>query len=198
MPSLLEHFGYGAILLLLIGGGVGLPIPEEATQLGAGFLAHRGVFRLRWAVLAAYVGIVVGDALLFAIASRHGERVLSTRAVSRVLTPERRARLERHFARHAFLTILVARHTGPLRVPTFALAGTLGVPARTFVTADALSALLSVPIVVGAGYLFSQHLEQVRRDLRLLELAVVAAIAAVAVVRAVVRRRRGGGGEAGR
>lgn len=198
MRTLLEHFGYGAILLLLIGAGVGIPIPEEATQLGAGFLAHRGVFRLRWAALAAYVGIVVGDALLFAIASRHGERVLSSRTASRVLTPERRRRLERHFERHAFLTILAARHAGPLRMPTFALAATLGVPARTFVAADALSALVSVPIVVGAGYLFSQHLDQVRRDLRLVELAVIAVVATAAIVRALVRRRRGGGNEAGR
>lgn len=198
MPSLLEHFGYGAILLLLIGGGVGLPIPEEATQLGAGFLAHRGVFQLRWAAAVAWVGIVVGDAILFTIASRHGERVLSSRTVARVLTSERRQRLERHFERHAFLTIMVARHAGPLRVPTFALAATLGVRARTFVVADALSALVSVPLVVGAGYLFSEHLDKVRRDLRLLELAVIAVVAAIAAVRALARRRRGGGSEAGR
>jgi membrane protein DedA with SNARE-associated domain len=193
VAPLLEHFGYGAISLLLIGGGLGLPIPEEAVQLGAGFLAHRGVFELRWAAPAAWLGIVIGDALLFTIASRHGERVLSSRAVSRVLTPKRRERLRHHFANHAFLTIMVARHAGPLRMPTFAMAAAHGVRAGTFLVADALSALVSVPVVVGAGYLFSQHLDQVRRDLRLLELAIVAIVVAVATGMALARRRRGGG-----
>jgi membrane-associated protein len=134
------------------------------------------------------VGIVAGDALLFAIARRHGPKALRARLVARVLTEERRRALDDHFARHAFVTVAVARHMGGVRVAAFALAGVSGVPLRTFLLADALSALVSVPVVVGAGYLFSEHLSQVKRDLRIVELTLLAIALVVAAV--LWRRRR--------
>jgi membrane protein DedA with SNARE-associated domain len=57
-----------------------------------------------------------------------------------------------------------------------------GVPLRTFLLADGLSALVSVPLVVGAGYLFSEHLSQVKRDLRIVELTLLAIGLVVAAV----------------
>jgi membrane protein DedA with SNARE-associated domain len=188
--GLLEHFGYAAVFGLLLVAGVGVPIPEELTQLTAGVLSHEGYLRLAVAIPVVWAGIVVGDAVLFLLARRHGPRALDSRPVRRFLTPARRERLERHFARHAFLTVAVARHTGGLRFAAFALAGATGVRAATFVLADGLSALVSVPLVVGAGYVFAHHLREARRDIRIVELAllVVAVVAAWVVVR--VRRRR--------
>jgi membrane protein DedA with SNARE-associated domain len=190
MQGFLEHFGYAAILAALLAGGLGVPIPEELTQLTAGVLAAQGVLGLRATLATVWVGIVAGDALLFWLARRHGPWVLRSRFVARVLTEERRQALERHFARHAFLTVAVARHMGGVRIAAFALAGTHGVPLRTFLLADALSALVSVPFVVGAGYLFSQHLAQVRRDLRAIELTVLALVLLVAAGVWLRRRQR--------
>jgi membrane protein DedA with SNARE-associated domain len=187
--ALLAHFGYVAVFALLVGGGVGVPVPEELTQLTTGVLAHEGILDLRVAMPVVWVGIVTGDAVLFLLARRNGPRLLSTRAARRLMTPERRQALERHFARHAFLTVAVARHTGGLRFPAFALAGASGVRLRTFVAADALSSLVSVPLVVGAGYVLWHHLGQARRDLRIVELAILAAVA-LAIAIAIVRRRR--------
>jgi membrane protein DedA with SNARE-associated domain len=111
--------------------------------------------------------------------------------VRRVLTPRRRDWLERHFQRHAFWTIVVARHTSGLRLPAYALAGTHGVRPTTFLLADGLSALLSVPLVVSAGYLLSHHLSEAHRDVRLVELAILALVAVALLVAVVVRRQRG-------
>ena len=185
-----EHFGYGAILALLVGAGVGVPLPEELTQLTAGFLAHQGYLRLAPAVVACWVGIVAGDFLFYSLARRHGDAVMGSRPVRRVLTPRRRAWLERHFARHAFWTIAAARHTSGLRLPAFALAGTHGVRRTTFLLADGLSALVSVPLVVTVGYLASHHLAEAHRDLRRVELGVVAVVAVAALVAYAVRSRR--------
>ncbi len=188
--ALLTHFGYVAVFAALVAAGVGVPIPEEVTQLTAGVLAHEGVLDLRVTIPVVWVGIVVGDTVLFLLARRHGPQLLDTRAARRVLTPPRRAALERHYARHAFLTVAVARHTGGVRFPAFALAGATGVRLRTFVLADALSSLVSVPLVVGAGYLFWHHLGQARREIRLVELSILAAGAAAIGITMVVRRRR--------
>jgi membrane protein DedA with SNARE-associated domain len=190
IQGFVEQFGYFAILALLLGAGVGVPLPEELTQLTAGFLAHQGYLRLAPAIAACWVGIVAGDFLFFSLARRHGDAVMESRPVRRVLTPQRRAWLERHFARHAFWTIVVARHSSGLRLPAFALAGTHGVRRGTFLLADGLSALVSVPLVVTVGYLASHHLAEAHRDLRRAELAIVAAVALAALVAYAVRARR--------
>jgi membrane protein DedA with SNARE-associated domain len=190
VEAFLARFGYLAVVAALVGAGVGVPIPEELTQLTAGALAHERILDLRLAVPVVWVGIVAGDALLFVLARRNGERLLRTRAARRVLTPERRAALERHFARHAFLTVAVARHASGLRFPTFAFAATHRVPFHTFLLADGLSAMVSVPFVVGAGYLFWEHLGDARREVRVIELAVLAVVAVAIGVVALVRRAR--------
>ncbi len=190
IERLVEHFGYAAVVALLVGAGVGVPVPEELTQLTAGFLAHQGYLRFVPAVVACWVGIVTGDFIFYSLARGHGETIMERWPVRRVLTPRRRAWLERHFARHAFWTIVVARHTSGLRLPAFALAGTHGVRRVTFLLADGLSALVSVPLVLAVGYLASHHLAEAHRDLRRVELGIVAVVAVAALVAYAVRARR--------
>ncbi|HET8722867.1 MAG TPA: DedA family protein [Anaeromyxobacteraceae bacterium] len=192
VQDLLAHFTYAAILALLVAGGVGIPVPEELVQLTAGYLARRGVLWLPATMAVAWVGLVTGDFLLFRAGRRLGPSILASRHVARVLTPERQALLERHFARRAVLTIVVARHAAGLRLPVFALAGASGVRSATFLLADGLSALASVPLVVGAGWYLAGHVEELRREIRWIEaaLAVVAVVAAAGWVALARRRER--------
>ena len=186
---LLSHFGYVAIFLLLIAGGVGMPAPEELIQLTAGYLARRGVLEFVPALAATYGGIVAGDFLLFLIAQRHGDRLLARKSVARLLTPKRRAALESHFARHAFLTIVVARHMSGFREPAYILAATHQVRALTFLVADALSAFLSVPLVVTLGYLFAAQLEEVKKRMHEIEIGLAVVAVLLTVGYALLRRR---------
>ncbi len=189
LESLLSRFTYAALLGLLVAGGVGAPVPEELIQITAGYLARRGLISFLPAAAVAWVGLVVGDALLFRLARRHGPRLLETPRVARLLTPARRAALERHYARHAFLTVMAGRHLSVLRVPIFALAGASGVPTATFVLADGLSAMISVPLVLGLGWLFAGHVEQLKHDLAWAEHALLA-VALLAGVAWVLWQRR--------
>ncbi len=191
IQSLAAHFGYAAVFLLLLGAGVGLPFPEEVTQLTAGFLAHQGTLAVVPALLVTWTGILAGDYLLFRLGRRHGVRVLSSRRVQRLFTPERRRWVERHFANHEFLTIAAARHASGLRLPVFATAGAMGVRTSTFLLADGLSALVSVPIVFSLGYLFSSQLQAVRHRLHEAELVGLLLLLAFGLAWSVVRRRRG-------
>jgi len=190
IQRLLEHFTYAALFGLLVGAGVGLPFPEEVTQLTAGVLARTGRIAFWPGVAVTYGGILLGDYLLFRLGRRHGTRVLESPAIARLLTPSRRRFIEEHFSRHAFLTIMVARHASGFRLPTFALAGLSGVSSGTFLLADGLSALVSVPLVVGLGWLFAHNLEVARKDLRELEIAVVVLVAASVAATWLWRRRR--------
>ncbi len=191
LTRLVLHFGYVAITGLLLAGGMGAPVPEELIQLTAGYLARRGLLLFLPALVAAYAGIVGGDFLFFNVARRHGPRLLASRKVRRVLTPSRQAMLERHFARHAFLTIVVARHTSGFRLAAYALAAVSGVRPRTFLLADGLSALLSVPLVVTLGYLFAARIEEVRKRVHEVELAIAIAAVVIAVGVVAVKWWRG-------
>jgi membrane protein DedA with SNARE-associated domain len=190
---LVSEFGYVMISLLLVAGGLGAPVPEELLQLTAGYLARRGTLSFVPALLSVYVGIVAGDALFFQLARSQGPRLLARRSVARVLTPARRLALERHFARHAFLTIVVARHLSGFRLAAYALAAVNGVRRRTFVLADAVSALLSVPLVVSLGYLFAAHIEEVKRRVHAVEIGLLVLALVVAAIVVIVKLRRGAG-----
>jgi membrane protein DedA with SNARE-associated domain len=187
---LLTHLTYVAIFGLLVAGGVGVPVPEELIQLTSGYLARQGVLSLVPAIAVTWLGLVVGDFLLFRLGRRHGPALLQSRHVARVLTPKRRAFIERHFARHAVLTIMAARHASGFRLPVFALAGASGVRSWTFVLADGASALASVPLVVGLGWYFAGHLEALKKDIHEIELVVAAVAVVAAVVWMLVIRRR--------
>jgi membrane protein DedA with SNARE-associated domain len=189
MDTLLEHFGYLAMFAMLVGGGAGLPLPEEAIEIGAGVLAHQGVLDVRKVMIVAWVGVLAGDSIIYSIGRRHGERVLELGFARRVLTTARRERLRHHFERHAFLTVFVARHLGGLRSAVFALAGAHGVRYRTMLLADALSALVSVPVAAGLGYLFSRQVLQVEHDMRVVQ-GTILAVAAVAAALTWLRVRQ--------
>ncbi len=189
LESLLSRFTYAAILGLLLAGGVGAPVPEELIQVTAGYLARRGLISFLPALGVAWIGLVVGDAMLFRLARRHGPKLLEAPRVARLLTPQRRAALERHYARHAFLTVMAGRHLSVLRVPIFVLAGASGVPTATFVLADGLSAMISVPLVVGLGWIFAGHVEELKQDMAWAEHALGALALLAAVAWALWQRR---------
>ncbi len=112
--------------------------------------------------------------------------------LARLLTPRRRRALEVHYARHAVLTVMAGRFAAGLRLPFFALAGASGVPWRTFLLADALAALISVPVVLGLGWFFASALEEARARLRLAGTGIALLVIRGLVVAAVRRRGRGG------
>ena len=49
---------HAGLFLLLVGGGVGLPLPEDLTLLAAGVLAHQHVLRLRDVIAIGFAGVV--------------------------------------------------------------------------------------------------------------------------------------------
>ncbi len=190
IETFLSRYGYLAAFGLLVGAGVGVPFPEEPTQLVMGVLAQRGLVSLVPAMATCWAGIVVGDFLWFLLAQRLGPLALERTVLRKVLTPPRRARIEAHLARRAFLTVLISRHLSGLRLAAFALAATHGVRRRTFLLADGLSALVSVPLVVSAGYLGADHLSRARSEVRTVELVILGLVVAGVLAMLIVRRLR--------
>ena len=169
LASFLDKFTYLAIVAVLSAAGLGVPISEDLTLLLGGGLAARGITHY-WPTLAAgYFGVLIGDALIHQWGRRMGPRAYAAPVVQKALSLERQEKLRAHFERHAFLTVVVGRHTPFLRAPVFFLAGASGVGFWTFVLADAVSAAITVPLVVTLGFYFGAHLDQVRAHIHQVE-----------------------------
>jgi membrane protein DedA with SNARE-associated domain len=190
LAKLLLQYTYPAILVLLSAAGLGVPISEDLVLLIAGALASQGVTQYTPTLLAGYFGVVFGDALIYHWGRKLGPRAYEHRLVRKVISPERAARLRSHFARHGFWTVVVGRHTPGLRAPIFFLSGASGVGFGKFLLADMLSAAVTVPAVVTLGYLFGEHLDDIRRLLHQVHWLVAAAVLAGAGLWWFLRRRR--------
>src|SRR3954467_5589984 len=159
LAHFLSKFTYLAIVGVLTAAGLGVPISDNLTLLLAGGLAARGVTDYWPSLLSGYFGVLFGDVLIHHWGQRMGPAAYRHRMVRKHLSPERKDKLSYHFARHGFWTVVVGRHTPMLRAPIFFLAGASHVPLWKFALADALSAAVTVPIVVTLGYEFAEHLD---------------------------------------
>src|SRR2546430_11107275 len=169
LVELLHRFTYPAMVLLLSAAGLGVPISEDLVLLIGGAVAARGV-TMYWPTLCAgYSGVILGDLLIHHWGYRLGPKAYDHKLVRRVLSPEREEKLCSHFARHGFWTVVVGRHTPGLRAPIFFLSGASGVGFWKFLAADCLSAAITVPIVVTLGYLFGEHLDDIRHRMHMVE-----------------------------
>jgi membrane protein DedA with SNARE-associated domain len=189
LAQFLDKFTYLAIVGVLSAAGLGVPISEDLTLLLGGALAAKGITSY-WPTLAAgYFGVLLGDVLIHHWGQRMGPAAYSQKWVQKVLSPERQEKLRAHFARHGFLTIVVGRHTPVLRAPVFFLSGASHVPLWKFALADAVSAAITVPIVVTLGYLFAEHLDDIRAKIHGVQW-VIGGVVALGVVAWLVWRRR--------
>ncbi len=190
METLIFRFTYPAILLLLVGGGAGLPVPEELVVLTAGVLAGQGRVEVLAAGLTCYVGVLAGDLLLYSIGRYAGPKVLEQRHFRRLFTPERVRWIEQRIQQHGPGTIVIARLTAGLRAPTFLICGISRVPLRRFVLADALAALLTVPLVTFLGYHFGVRVTPVLHRVGVWEHTIVAVLASAILLWMLVAWRK--------
>lgn len=193
MDALWSGGSLGLVVAWLVIGGLGLPLPEDAALLAAGALPLHGGMPLPAIVAIVMVAVLGGDLALFLLARRLGPAAFQRRTFRRLLPPERRAKVEAAFARHGGKVVFFARHIVGIRAATFALAGIHGMSLRRFLWWDTVAACLSVPLVVGVGYLGAHHLPHLRDGVtaaRHVLLGAVLAIAAGYVALRVVRARR--------
>jgi membrane protein DedA with SNARE-associated domain len=165
LAHFLSQFTYLALVGVLAAAGLGVPISEDLTLLLGGGLAAHGVTRFWPTLLSGYFGVLLGDLLIHHWGQRIGPAAYGHRIVRKHMSPRRQEKLRAHFARHGFWTIVVGRHTPMLRAPIFFLAGASHVPLWKFALADAVSAAVTVPLVVILGYEFAEHLDEIRAQI---------------------------------
>ena len=90
--ALIGKLGYLGIALLLVLGGLGLPIPEEAPIIVAAVLSHHGQMWWPLALASCFAGVLLGDFVVYFLGFVYGQKVLSLPLTRKFLTRAARSR----------------------------------------------------------------------------------------------------------
>src|SRR5574342_919812 len=169
ISGLVEHFPYIGLFLLLLLGGVGLPLPEDTTLILCGFLISTEVVNPIYALFVVYSGVLITDFGLYSVGKKYGGKIVAHRRFHKIISTERLLLLQDKFRRNGIIFILVGRHIAGLRAQIFLTAGVMRMPAAKFLIADAVSSLFTIAIMVGAGYAGGHSLQFIKRDMTRIE-----------------------------
>jgi membrane protein DedA with SNARE-associated domain len=182
---------YLSIFAVLVACGLGVPLPEDISLILGGFLVFKGAANLWGMVATGFLGILVGDTLIYMAGRRVGRSVRTGHGwLARVVTPARRIQVEQLFARHGEKIVIAARFMPGVRAVTYFTAGSAGMPYPRFICFDGLAALLSAPLFVFLGYRFGRHLQQVIELMKRYQLIAVGVLLVVFLTWAAIHRWR--------
>ena len=152
---------YGLLFVLLMGGAIGLPIPEDLPLILGGFFAQAGKGRLSAIAIVCYSAIILGDMVIYSVGRVLGPALFNKRWFKTRVSAERMTSVKVGLEKRSLLMIFIARHLFYLRTVTFLTCGAVRMSIARFLIADAVAALVSVPIMLSIGYLASEHYENV-------------------------------------
>ena len=161
-----EHWPYLSVLFCLLAAGMGFPLPEDIPLLTGGWLCHEGLATLWIMVVVSLVGVLGGDLILFTLGRKFGHHIVEHRIIRRLVNVDRLLLAESLFAKHGNKIIFAGRFMPGLRAMIFMAAGVLKVKPTTFISVNGAAALISVPTLVILGFLFGQHFNQIKQDVR--------------------------------
>jgi protein MpaA len=179
LDLLLDLYGpvpYAIIFSILIACGFGLPIPEDITLFAAGALAYYGVVDFFWILLLSFVGVMLGDSIMFMLGARYGRKLTRVWIFRKLLPDDRLDQVGKSLNEKGVKLLFAARFMPGLRAPIFFSAGALHIPFRKFFFYDGLAALLSVPAIVGAVFYFGDTLDHVIEVIKHVENGIVVLI----------------------
>jgi membrane protein DedA with SNARE-associated domain len=160
-------FAYAVVFGILILCGLGVPVPEDVSLILGGYLVFKGKADLWLMMTTGYLGIILGDSLVFFAGRRIGTRVgQSGGFFSRIVTPERRVRVEGLFAKHGEKIVMIARFMPGVRAVTYFTAGSAKMKYSHFAFFDSVAALVSAPVFIYLGYWFGGELDSLIKAVR--------------------------------
>jgi len=172
--TLIEHFPYFGIFVLLILGGIGLPFPEDATLILSGFLIAHEVINPFPAFLVIYPSLLITDFFLYSVGKKYGRMVVEHKRFRRIISPDRLSKLEDKFKRRDVWVVLVGRHLLGLRAQIFLVAGVMRMSPVKFLLADAATSLFTIALMGAIGYAGGNSIQILKREVTRIEhIAVV-------------------------
>ncbi len=172
----IQHFTYIGIFCLLILGGLGLPFPEDGVLIVSGLLIAHGVIKLAPALIIIYPSLLIADFILYSIGRKYGRMVVEHKRFSKIVSPATLSRLEEKFTQCGALTVFVGRHFIGFRAPIFLISGVMRISLTKFLIADGLSAIITISINLGIGYLGGNSIMILKGDITRIDYILILAL----------------------
>jgi membrane protein DedA with SNARE-associated domain len=181
------------IALILVLGGLGLPIPEEAPIILAAVLTRNGQMSAPLAMASCLGGVLLGDFMVYCLGFFYGEKVLSLPLTRRLLTRQREAQIKGYFHRHGFKILVSGRFVPGFRTAAYLTAGILKLPTLKLLVTDLIAASLSTTMMFGLGWAFAYQIQKgIHEVQQWVTVAVAVGVASWLLYRYDRARRRAG------
>lgn len=186
---------YAVVFGILLACGLGVPLPEDVSLILGGYLVHKDRADLLLMMATGFLGILVGDSLIFFAGRRLGTKVGAKPGgfFGRIVTPEKRAKVEGLFVRNGEKIVMAARFMPGVRAVTYFTAGSAHMSYLRFILFDGLAALVSAPVFIYLGFRFGGQLDtlidNVRKGQTRVLVVLLAAIGVYLAYRFIKARR---------
>jgi membrane protein DedA with SNARE-associated domain len=191
----LDHYGYGAIALLLLLENIGVPVvPGELAMIAGAIFAGTGRAGLN-AVLVGIVAVaaaIAGAEIGYLIGRFAGRELILHHGKYVMIKPHHLDRAEAITTRYGGIVVVVARYIVGLREANGIIAGLTEMRWLTFGVFNVIGAFAWVATWVTLGVVAGDHIATVYADINRYFLYLLAAVAVLLVAyigRRLLRRR---------
>jgi membrane protein DedA with SNARE-associated domain len=160
----LAHALYAGLIFILVLCGMGVPIPEEAVFLTAGYFGKDHNANVWILALCGIIGVMLGDSIPFYVGHHYGMAFLTRPWVAKLFKPNLIEKGQKFAHKHGNWAVFMARFVAGARMPAFFLAGSMGVKYWKFFIWDLAGALISCPISVWLAFTYGHHAENYIRE----------------------------------
>ena len=185
----ISQFGYFGIFIVLVLGGLGLPVPEEAPIIIAGILSRNGKMHVIPALASCFGGVLVGDFIVYFLGYFYGEKVLSFPLTRKFLTKAREAQIKGYFHRHGVKILILGRFAVGFRTAAYLTAGILRLPTLKLFFTDLFAASLSTFLMFGLSYAFASKVEEGFREAKHYVTPTIAALLVIWLLHRYIKGR---------
>ena len=193
LEPFVREWGAIAVLIILTGESLGLPLPGESLLVLASVLAGRGELSLPLLMLSAWMGAVLGDNIGYVIGRRLGRTLVLRYGAKIGINADRLNRVEAFFTRYGPFTVAFARFVNVLRQLNGIVAGMLKMDWKRFLLFNALGGALWVLVWTLAGFYLGAHvtdIHQIAHDLEHAGAIIGTVLLAAALIFLCYRLRR--------
>ena len=182
IAAFVERFSYFGILLSLILGGIGFPFPEDAILICSGFFIAQKTLSPAPTLIMVFAGVLISDIMIFSLGRHYGRRIVTHKWFGSILSEKRLIVIESRFNTYGPWVILIGRQLFGLRAQVLLMAGIMRMPFLRYLLSDVLAALVTMGIMITAGYTGGKAIVGLRDIKDMMSFALIAIIAVVFIL----------------